>query len=160
MDYDWQQVDWKDKRANIADNFNVHEALFLPSWRVYHVPSNEERQEIVKTAAVMQKIRELFDNPVVVHCWMRPTKANVPRTDFHGKNYNRFIGSKSTKSAHIFGRAVDFHVSGLAGPEGCAEARAKILPLLEEWNIRMENIKGGWIHIDTNPVNNKRFFRP
>ena len=38
--------------------------------------------------------------------------------------------------------------------------RQVILPHLEEWSIRMEDINGGWIHIDTNPVGYKRFFKP
>lgn len=157
---DWQQVDWADGGTLISTSFTVHEALFLPSWRVYHIPSDEEKQEIMKTAAAMQRIRELFNRPVVVHCWMRPTCTNAPGTRYHGRNYNRHIGSRSMRSAHIFGRAVDFHVSGMAGIAGCAAARNIILPYLEPWNLRMEDIEGGWVHIDTNPVIRSRFFKP
>lgn len=158
--FDWRMIDWEDKNANVAFHFKVHETLWLPSWRIYHIPSDEEKQEIVKTADVMEKIRVLVNAPVIVHVWIRPTSVNNPDSSHNGDNYNLAIGSKSTRSAHIFGRACDFHISGKLGPSGCAESRELIIPHLEEWNIRMEDINGGWIHIDTNDVIRNRFFKP
>jgi len=160
MATDWQEVDWEDMNAKVSPHFRVHETLWLPSWRIYHTPSDEEKKEIVKTAAVMEKIRGLLDAGVNVHCWMRPLSVNAPGEARHGKNYNRFIGSRSIKSAHIFGRAVDFHISGKQGPEMCQETREAILPHLEDWDMRMEDKAGGWVHIDTNPVKHQRFFKP
>jgi len=157
---DWRDVDWDDKNANISPHFRVHESLWLPSWRTYHLPSEEEKQEIVKTAEAMERIRGLFEAPVFVHCWIRPLSVNAPESARHGGNYNRAIGSRSRKSAHIFGRAVDFHLGGRQGPEECADVRQRILPHLEEWNLRMEDKKGGWVHIDTNLVIHNRFFNP
>ena len=160
MARDWNNIDWSNRNAKVAAHFRVHEALWLPSWRVYHEPSDEEKEEIVKTASAMEKIRKLVDKPIDVHCWIRPLRVNAPGTERHGGNYNRAIGSRATKSAHIFGRAVDFHVSGHQGPDQCARIRKRILPNLEEWDIRMEDIDGGWIQIDTNPVGHSRFFKP
>ena len=102
----------------------------------------------------------MIDKPISVHCWIRPLSVNAPGAEHHGGNYNRAIGSRATKSAHIFGRAVDFHVSGHQGPEQCGRIRRRILPHLEAWDIRMEDIDGGWVHIDTNPVGHSRFFKP
>ncbi len=160
MGKNWTNINWKDKNDRISSNFRVHEALWLPSWRIYHSPSDEEKQNIVKIAFAMEKIRKLVDSPIVVHCWIRPLSVNCKGSTRHNKNYNRAIGSKSRKSAHIFGRAVDFHCKGYTGPQKCAEVRNIIRPNLENWGIRMENKKGGWIHIDNYPVKNKRFFRP
>ncbi len=160
MSMDWREVDWEDKNAKVAPNFPVHETLWLPTWRIYHSPSDEEKQEIVKTADVMQRTRGLFSAPIIVHCWIRPLSVRAPGTQRHGGNYNRAIGSRSKKSAHIFGRAVDFHVSGRSGPEECAQVRQAILPYLDEWKIRMEDKDGAWVHIDTNPVIHNRFFKP
>lgn len=153
-------IDWENKNSNITPHFRVHEALWLPSWRIYHIPSAEEKAEIEKTAAAMEKIRVFLDNAVVVHCWIRPLSVNAPGTEYHEKNYNAHVGSRATRSPHIFGRAVDFHVSGHQGPEQCALIRRQLLPKLEQWEIRMEDISGAWIHIDTNPVGNLRFFKP
>ncbi len=160
MTIDYTKVNWKEDSANITPHFKVHEALWLPSWRVYHIPSDEEKMEIIKTAQVMEKIREIFSASLNVHCWITPLKVNAPGTSRHGGNYNEFIGSRSTKSAHIFGKAVDFHVTGRVGTSGCELVRQEILPHLEVLNIRMEDISGGWVHIDTNPVVHNRFFKP
>jgi len=153
-------VDWEDKNYKIVPHFRIHELLWLPSWRVYHIPSEEEKIELIKTAEAMEKIRIFLDMPISIHCWIRPVKTNAPGTKWHKKNYNKFIGSKSKQSAHIYGKAVDFHVHGHQGPEECAKIRRKLFPKLEEWNIRMENIYGGWIHIDRNPVGINRFYIP
>ena len=153
-------VNWKDKNSYITPHFSVHEALWLPSWRIYHKPSPIEKQQIIQLATAMENIRSLFDTAITVHCWIRPLKVNAPHNLKNGKNYNHYIGSKSKKSAHIFGRAVDFHIKGYSGKRGCAKARQIILPHLKQWGIRMENNQGGWIHIDNYPIKNKRFFKP
>ncbi|MCZ6893283.1 MAG: D-Ala-D-Ala carboxypeptidase family metallohydrolase [Gammaproteobacteria bacterium] len=157
---DWQDIDWDDENARVADHFRVHEVLFLPSWRMYHTPNDDEKAEAAKAAEAMEEIRKFVNAPVTVHCWMRPTEVNAPDSRHDGENYNLFVGSRSRRSAHIFGRAVDFHVAGNTGPDGCHAIRQALLPQLEEWGIRMENNHGGWIHIDTNPVGHKRFFTP
>ena len=153
-------INWNDPKCKISKYFTVHEATFLPSWRIYHLPSDEEKEEIVKLAKVLDKLREKLNKPFIVHCWMRPKKVNCQSSPRHGQDYNVFIGSRSTKSGHIFGQAVDFHVSGMAGPNGCNLVRQEIMPELEKLDIRMEDIQGGWVHIDTKPVGHKRFFRP
>lgn len=157
---DWQDINWEDENAPVADHFRVHEVLWLPSWRLYHDPSDAEKAEAAKIAEAMDKIRKLVAAPINVHCWIRPIKVNAPDSRHDGKNYNLYIGSRSKRSAHIFGRAVDFHVAGHTGPDRCDEIRQSLLPHLEEWGIRMEDNRGGWIHIDTNPVGRNRFFLP
>ena len=156
----WQDIDWDDENAPVSEHFRVHEVVWLPSWRVYHVPSDEEKQEVVKIARAMDQIRKLVAAPVVVHCWIRPTQVNAPDSRHDGQNYNLFVGSQALRSPHIFGRAVDFHVAGHTGPEGCHKIRELLLPHLEEWEIRMEDNRGGWIHVDTNPVGRRRLFAP
>jgi hypothetical protein len=153
-------INWNDPKCKISKYFTVHEATFLPSWRIYHLPSDEEKVEIVKLAKIMDKLREKLNKPFIVHVWMRPKKVNCAASPRHGQDYNLFIGSKSTKSGHIFGQAVDFHVSGMSGVNGCNLVRQEIMPLLEPLNLRMEDIQGGWVHIDTKEVSHKRFFKP
>jgi len=153
-------VDWSNPKNNISKYFTVHEALWLPSWRTYHIPSEEEKKEIIKLAHKMDIIRERIGMPIFVHVWIRPTYVNQPGHSRHGQNYNLFIGSTATHSAHISGKAIDFHVNSKSGPDGCKEMRDKIQPWLEELDVRMENNKGSWIHIDTKPVTGKRFFNP
>lgn len=153
-------IDWNDPKSKISKYFTVHEATYLPSWACYHIPSKEEQEEIVKLAKIMDIIRERVGKAILVHVWMRPKKANCPGHPMDGADYNFFIGSKSTKSGHIFGKAVDFHFSKYKSADGCAEKRKEIEPWLEELDIRMEDISGAWLHIDTIPVGYKRFFKP
>jgi len=150
-------IDWSNPKAKVSKHFTVKETTYLPSWDCYHVPSEEEKKEIIKLAEKMDIIRDRIGKPVIVHVWIRPKKANIPNHPKDGGDYNMFIGSTSTKSGHIFGQAVDFHIGGM--PD-CAEVRDLIKPWLEELDIRMEDIQGGWIHIDTKPVGHKRFFKP
>jgi len=153
-------IDWNNPKSKISKYFTVHEATFLPSWRIYHTPSEEEQKEITKLAQIMDTIRERVGAAIIVHVWIRPKYVNCPNSDKHGQDYNLFIGSKSTKSGHIFGQAIDFHVSGHAGPQECAHIRQLIVPVLEDLDIRMEDQDGGWIHIDTKEVKYSRFFKP
>ena len=48
MAYDWQEIDWNDLNAKIGPHFRIHEALWLPSWRIYHIASDEEKANIVQ----------------------------------------------------------------------------------------------------------------
>lgn len=150
-------INWDNKKDKISKYFTVHEATYLPSWDIYHTPSEEEKKEILKLAKIMDIIRERLGKPVHVHVWIRPKSVNCHNCDRHGQDYNLFIGSQSTQSGHIFGQAVDFSVGGISDFNSL---RQIILPWLEELNIRMEDIQGNWIHLDTKPVGNARFFKP
>jgi hypothetical protein len=135
--------------------FQWSEALYLPSWQVYHTPSQVEKDNIIKTAAVMDQIREFFGKPINIHVWCRPI-LNSPGHPRHGQDYNQFING-AANSAHKVGLAVDFDVKGMS----CDDVRAKLLPLLDKLNIRMEDLPGSsWVHIDLFPVKSKRYFKP
>lgn len=145
------EINWNDLNARISPNFSVHEALWLPSWGRHATP--EERMgfegNMVALAHKMEAVRDLFAAPIKVHCWLRPTA------------YNKEVGG-ARSSAHLVGRAVDFHVDGFEGAGGCLRARGIILPHLEALGLRMENHEGGWVHIDSAPVgpSGNRYFLP
>lgn len=167
-------IDWNDKKSKISKYFTIEEALYLPSWGVYHIPSEKEKENIIKTAEKMDKVREFIGKPINVNCWIRPTKANINKeikinknnlTDTQKRalkdlNYNLFIGSTSINSAHIYGLAVDWACYAYMGVSGCKKLRDILEPKLEEFGIRMEDIKGNWIHNDLYPVVKKRFYKP
>jgi hypothetical protein len=174
-------VDWDNPACKISKHFTVKESTFLNSWQVSHVPSDVQKQAILGIAASMDKVADLLEKalgkPVSmnVHAWIRPDPANCPGSQWDGKDYNRYIyetqvwkdltsAQKAEKhvplSPHRTGHAVDFHISGYEGPEGCAKIRALILPHLEELGLRMEDITGGWVHLDDLPVVHERFFKP
>ncbi len=150
------EIDWTDPKAKISKYFTVKEALYLPSWNVLHIPSEEEKENIVKMAEKMDLIREELKSPISIHVWIRPV-LNQPDNIRHGQDYNAFIkGAK--KSAHKIGQGVDWSCSG----KTCDEVRELLKGKLEEFDIRMEDIKGAnWVHVDMmKPFNNVRFFKP
>lgn len=147
-------MDFKEK---ISQHFTLHEALWLPSWQVHHIPSEAELSAIKHVAEKMDEIREILGRPIIVHCWIRPNCANVPNSKWDRRNYNAFVGG-APGSAHQEGKAVDFHASSLV----CDEIRHLLVTELARMDIRMENNDGNWVHIDTRkPLPGKaRFFRP
>ena len=174
-------IDWTNPKARLSANFSVGEALTLNSWGVMHVPSEDEKVAIqgiaiAVTKAIYVLAKELNKEiHVNVHAWMRPEKANVPGSKWDGQDYNRFIYQTQVwkgltaeemaakhvpNSPHKTGHAIDFHVLGYEGKEGCAKIRAAILPHLEELGLRMEDLDGGWVHLDDLAVVHQRFFKP
>lgn len=136
---------WDVPTAKISRHFTTHEATYLPSWKKYHQPTAQEKQNILRLALVLDQLRDFLEAPIIVHCWIRPT------------DYNQFVGG-APRSAHLEGLAVDFHVTGMT----CDSVREKLLPKLDEFGIRMENLPGtSWVHVDIRaPGNTGRYFKP
>jgi len=149
-------IDWSDPKAKISKHFTVGEALYLPSWGVSHTPTPYEQESIVKLAEILDKVRDLYEKPIIVHVWIRPTSAKVPGSPHDGKDYNAHIrGAK--RSAHIPGMACDFHVKGVT----CKRVRHDLRKKLEQWGLRMEDHRGNWVHLDCrSPGPGGRFFKP
>jgi hypothetical protein len=176
-----QEIDWKNPKSRISANFTVGEALTLPSWGVMHTPSDEEKEAIKgigkKVTAIIEDLEKQLGKQlqISVHAWMRPGVANIPGSKWDGKDYNRYIyetqvwknltaeekaKKKVPNSPHKTGHAIDFHIVGWEGKDKCREMRKLLLPLLEKHGLRMEDMEGGWIHLDDLPVVNLRFFKP
>lgn len=151
-------IDWNDKTAKITLNFTVHEATYLPSWGVHHIPNEEEKKNIIEMAQKMEQVREyLGDKSINVNCWIRPNMVNCENPRYWGKNYNKAIGGADL-SAHLTGKAVDFTVSSIS----CDEVRYLLQDQLEKLNLRMEKKPASmWIHLgnDWEP-RKQRYFIP
>lgn len=173
--------DWSNPKSKLSKNFSVGEALLLPSWSAYHSPSEEEKAAIkgiaekVSAAIVFLEKKLGKELHVDVHAWMRPAAAKIPGSKWDGQDYNRYIyetqvwkdltpEQKALKhvpnSPHKTGHAIDFHVIGFEGKANCAKIRSLLEPELENLGLRMEDLDGGWVHLDDLPVVNKRFFKP
>jgi len=166
-----QDINWLDPQFKISKYFTVKDATYLPSWNCYHTPSEQEKLNILAKAKTLDLIRDYLNLPINVTVWIRPTKINSPgfnpnsiKADTDKKkqalkelNYNKYIGG-ATKSAHIEGLAVDWYCKKIS----CDEIRNKLLPKLEEFNIRIEDLPGSnWVHSDIRtPINNNRYFKP
>lgn len=175
------EIDWSNPNARLSANFSVKEALTLNSWHAMHAPSDQEKEAIKGIALKVTKAiyvlaretgKEIHVN---VHAWMRPEVANIPGSEWNGKDYNAWIYNNEVwkdltpeerskkhvpNSPHKTGHAIDFHVMGYEGKEGCAKIRTILLPHLESLGLRMEDLNGGWVHLDDLPVKVNRFFKP
>lgn len=145
----------------ITPHFTWHDAFFLPSWGIYHEPSESELANINATCAFMEKVRlALGGRPIDVLCMIRPNSVNCVESPCHGGDYNAFVGSLAKHSPHIYGQACDFDVEGMV----CDRARELLLPRLEELGLRMEDRPGtSWLHLDSYPPSvsgGRRFFKP
>lgn len=174
-------IDWSNPKSKITPRFSVKEALELQSWGALHVPSEDEKKAIVGICEKVEKAADVLEKiigrkvSISVHAFIRPEKANIPGSQWDGKDYNRYVyetqvwknltaeeKAKKTvpKSPHRTGHAIDFHIVGFEGKEKCAQIRQMLLPHLESLSLRMEDLDGGWVHLDDLPVVNKRFFKP
>jgi hypothetical protein len=170
------EIDWTNPKAKISKYFTVKEALYLPSWNIYHTPTEAEKNNILKTAKAMDRAREFLGMGITVTVWIRPSKVNCPEFDpktvvvsdkdprraaklkaLNNLDYNAFVGGAKS-SAHITGDAVDWVTKITAD-----KARELLKPKLEEFELCMENLPGSnWVHTDTRPprTSTGRFFKP
>lgn len=147
-------IDWSDPKSKISKYFSVGEALYLHQWDCYHIPSDEEKDNIVRHALNMDLVRELLGVPCRVHCWMRPESLNCPDSPHHGEDYNALCKGAAS-SQHKKGDATDYDPIGMS----CDDARALLESKLEEWGMRMEKAPGtDWVHNDSGPVISTRYF--
>ena len=180
-------IDWSDPKCPISKYFTVHDALYLKSWGVYHIPTGSEIRGILSLAPIMDEVWEAFGE-IERHCWIRPLKAHFkgnltiklnkkdPKYQMKKQalidlNYNAFIGSTAPSGAHPLGRGLDFNFKYFEGKEfntlkdkekieACRQMRLKLIPVLEKLGLRLENIVGTWLHLDNMPVKFNRFFKP
>jgi len=113
-----------------SPNFTWAEALHVDANGNYRKPaSSAVVNNIIAIAQVMQQVRALLNQPIVINSWYRDPDTN------------RRIGGAS-QSRHMVGDAVDFNVPG-------ADLK-RIYSLLDPWwSVRGGLARGnGFIHID------------
>jgi hypothetical protein len=132
----------------ISANFTWKDALWLPSWNrmatVEDGLTEQVKSELVNIFNKLEIVRGFLGNrPVFVHCAFRP------------KEYNKEIGGAPV-SAHIEGKAIDYHVKGMS----CDQVRKALVFHLDTLKIRMEDKPGSnWVHNDSRD-SKVRFFKP
>lgn len=139
-------VDWTDPKAQVTPHFTVYDALQLHRWaRLATAEDGVDFDQIVKTLVKMEEVRTVLGCPIHVHCTYRSPA------------YNREIGAIPN----------DVHASSLACDFDCNdhfttdEVKSKLLPLLEQMGLRMEDNGPGasWVHLDAHAVIHNRFFK-
>ena len=138
-----------DINKKISEYFKWREFLWHPQWGRFIMPTPKEAERLEDLAHKLDKVREHYDSPVFITSGLRI------------RSYNEFIGG-AEDSAHTYGMAGDLVVKGYEGGEGCDLVRADLEPMLEELELRMEDLPGSnWVHLDTRaPGVTGRFFKP
>lgn len=142
-------INWTDPYCKITKHFTVAEALWLHRWNrmasVYDGFDEYHQENLIVLFQKMELVRAYFGRPIHITSAFRP---------YH---YNRMIGG-AVHSAHTYGMAADWHISGLSG-DIC---RYWLVRKLHEWDMRCENSpRTSWVHLDIRePSANGRFFRP
>lgn len=131
--------------------FKWSEALWLPSIKEYHIPSDEEIANIKELCSRMDRVRDLLGHAILVHCWIRPTSVNCTNPKYQGFNYNKLVGGVKN-SAHVDGKAVDFHVDGLTvdQAQNVIKPKTEDLKLAGEQNGKVVN--RNWCHLQSRPL--------
>ena len=90
----------------------------------------------VKQAQTMDKVRTLYNLPVVVHSWYRDLA------------HNKRVGG-SAGSYHPKGLASDFHVQGYEGRDKCllVQQRLDREPFMKACGLEFTG--GDWCHVDS-----------
>lgn len=123
--------------------FRWKEFLWCPQWKVYVFPTDRQYLNILKFAPKLDKVREFMGVAMISTSGLRPGL------------YNELIGG-SKGSAHLRGRAWD----GVFESIPSKEARIMLVPKLEEFGLRMENLETPHVHLDDSPVGKDRYFIP
>jgi hypothetical protein len=134
-----------------SNYFRWFDALWLPKWEVYVVPTEVQAQRIIRIAKKADfVVGQLGSKPLTITSWLRP------------KNYNQWAAPHGVGGAqysvHMDGGAIDFKHPLMTSDE-CREILA---PELERLGLRMEKLPGSsWVHIDDKePGPGGRYFLP
>lgn len=144
------EIKWDDPSCKVTEHFIVKDSIWLP--RYGRLATEADGLTLEKKANLIL----LFNQMEVVRAFLgnKPIVVNVT---YRSKAYNKLVDG-ATNSAHLFGKAVDFFVPGMT----CDDVRKLIVPKLEEWKLRCENLpRSTWTHIDSrSPGAGGRYFKP
>lgn len=131
-------IDWTNPEEKITEHFTVKEILTLHSWnRLATESDGVDFDKITKICQIMEKVREILSCPINVHC------------GFRSQEYNKEQDIHPNLDVHALSEAVDFDCNGYLTIQ---EVKDKLLPHLEDLNIRMEYGTFSWIHVDLHKV--------
>lgn len=119
----------------ISTYFSWDEVILSPTaarWGLDNLPPAEVVPAIQYTAACMDRVRKLLNRPILVNSWYRSPEVN------------KAVGSKSSKSQHCKGEAVDFICPSYGSPRAVAKVLADNLALLKFDQLIYEYT---WVHI-------------
>ncbi len=135
------EIKWDDPLCPITTHFLVGDAIALHSWNRLANESDglteEIKSNIVTLCNKMEEIRKVLNCPINVHCIFRSVQ------------YNEQVLKSLPKDVHSMGLAIDMDCNG---HHTIQEVKDILIPLLEQYNVRLEKGTTTWIHLDQHSV--------
>ena len=136
----------------VTKNFTWNE-IFINEHENDGVPFYDVFLRLYKSALEFQKVRDYLGVAMNIHCWYRSVEHNV-RAYIQSGYPEKESRKKTRLGCHLYGNAIDFHVTGLMDEA----VRQKLLQGIKQgkFKVRIEADTVGWVHIDCgNPyINN------
>ncbi len=129
-----------DQKITGSKYFTWAEALWLPQMQAYALPSQEQVNNIIRLAQALDKVRDHYNKPIKVHCWLRTPMYNL-------------LVKGARQSTHLTGSGVDFHVDGV----DCTQVQIELERRKDIWPYRGEKGTATWVHLD---LTEGRWFYP
>lgn len=144
------EIDWTNPECKVSKSFTVKDCIYLPQWKRLANEqdglTDEIKTNLKELCLKMDQVEDFLSSVIRVHVTFRP------------EEYNKLVkGAKS--SPHLLGKAMDWSVANMT----CDEVRKNLVVggMLEKLEMRCEDLPGSnWVHLDTNEVKSKRFFKP
>lgn len=133
-------IDWTNPDCPITEHFSVRDACFLHNWS--RLATQADGMDTVKLQVLcnkLEQVRTILNVPMNVHCIFRSADYNK----------EQHILMPTGMDVHAMSEAVDFDCTPHFSIE---ETKAKLLPHLEELQIRMEYGTTTWVHLDLHKV--------
>lgn len=131
-------ADW-----NISKHFTWNE-VFINEKSAFGVPDIHIFENALKASIQFEKVRDLLNKPMVIHCWYR--------SYLHNQELKKQGLNPAMHSSHLYGMAIDYHVDGLAIDKIKSIIENNIPKNLQ---IRLEKNTTTWVHNDIgNPYSN------
>lgn len=164
MLYHVSEVRWDDAGSKVSKYFTVRHALWLPKWSRIATRDDgvteDAKAALLRLFNVLDGVQDFLKSKILVHVAYRSEEYNAL---VRGTAESAHMARKLPDGALI--AAVDFHadIPNKVGGDACDVVRARILPVLQSFELRMENNPGSdWVHLDSRPVltGGHRYFKP
>lgn len=131
-------IDWTDPSCHVTSHFTVKDCLMLHSWnRLATEEDGADFEKLIALCDKMEQVRNVLECEINVHCM------------FRSQAYNESQKIKPVGDVHSMSLACDFDSNGYLTIE---QVKAKLLPVLSTYGIRMEKGTTTWVHIDLHGV--------
>ena|ERR1017187_3166544 len=139
-------TDWTNPQDSVTAHFSVSDACMLHNWnRLATTADGADFDKLAALCQVMETVRAALGVPMNVHCMYRSPAYNLEQG----------ILKPTGMDVHAMNMACDFDCGSAMSIQAVKDA---LEPQLESLGIRMEFGTTSWVHVDTHPVGNARYF--